>query len=463
MVGFSAADQLIVVLNMNKAWKNKESISVPFLRKLLEIDPDVYTGLRRKYVRAVRVVSIIVRDFLDDRCLLRASALAFNTILSLVPFFALAFAVLKGLGVHNFLEPIILGGLAVGSHDIASRIIQYINNTKMGSVGAVGLVALIVTVVTLLGNIEEAFNDIWGVTETRTYARKFSDYISVVVITPILLLAAASVTTSLQSETIIRWLIQTEYVGEFILTLFKLVPYLSIWIALVFLYIFIPNTKVRLRSAVVGGLLTGVIWQIAQWGYIHFQVGVSRYNAIYGTLSALPVFMVWIYTSWIIVLFGVEVVYAHQNSKTFLYDIHHPLINYASRELSALVLLLAAADSYHLDKAPRTCDRFSEETGIPVRIVKELLSQLVEGKYLVATEGEDPAYVPARALEHMLIPEFVEDMKNYGEPCRIRGPKKIRDAAREALFRLKPITAGGLEKISVKDIVQKMHEEESGV
>lgn len=435
---------------------------MPFLRKLWETDPDRYSGLHRAYVRSVRVISMIIRDFLEDRCLLRASALSFNTILSLVPFFAMAFAVLKGLGVHNSLEPLILGGLTVGSQEIAGRIIQYIDNTKMGSVGAVGLVALIVTVVTLLGNIEEAFNDIWGVTETRTYGRKFSDYISVVVITPILLLAATSITTSLQSESLVRWLLETEYVGDFLLTLFKLVPYVSIWIALVFLYIFIPNTKVRFRSALVGGLLTGITWQIAQWAYIHFQVGVSRYNAIYGTLSAIPVFMVWIYTSWIIVLFGVEVVYAHQNRKTFLNDIHHPAINYASRELSALILLLAAADSYHQDIAPWACNRFARETGIPMRIVKELLTQLVDGKYLVATEGEDPIYVPARALEHMFIPEFLEDMKNYGEPCRIRGLKKIRDAARDALSCFKPGASGGFEKMTVKDLIEKLHEGEAG-
>ncbi len=444
---------------MKKDGKNKELLSLRYFRKLWETDPDRYSGVHRIYIKFVRIISMIFQDFLDDRCLLRASALSFNTILSLVPFFAITFAVLKGLGVHNSLEPFILGRLTAGSQEIVDRIIQYINNTKMGSVGAVGLVTLIVTVVTLLGNIEEAFNDIWGVTETRTYVRKFSDYISVVVCTPILLLAAASATTSLQSEALVRWLLENEYVGEFILTLFRLIPYISIWIALVFLYIFIPNTKVRFRSALVGGLLTGIIWQIAQWVYIHFQVGISRYNAIYGTLSALPVFMVWIYTSWIIVLFGVEVVYAHQNRNTFLNDIHNPSINYASRELSALVLLLAAAESYHLGRAPWTCDRFAGETGIPMRIVKELLTQLVEEKYLVATEGEKPVYLPARTLEHMRITEILEDLKNYGEPCRIKGLKKIRDAVRDVLSRLKPSGADGSEIVTVKDLVVRLHEE----
>lgn len=446
---------------MKKDGNNKEFFSLPYLRKLWETDPDSYSGVHRIYIKYVRIILMILQDFLDDRCLLRASALSFNTILSLVPFFAITFAVLKGLGVHNSLEPFILGGLSAGSQEIVDRIIQYINNTKMGSVGAVGLVALIVTVVTLLGNVEEAFNDIWGVEETRTYGRKFSDYISVVVCTPILLLAATSITTSLQSEDLIRWLLDTAYVGDLILILFGLVPYVSIWIALVFLYIFIPNTKVRFRSALVGGLLTGIIWQIAQWGYIYFQVGISRYNAIYGTLSALPVFMVWIYTSWIIVLFGLEVVYAHQNRKTFLNDIHNPSINYASREFSALVLLLAVGESYHLGRAPWTCDRFAAETGIPLRIVNELLTQLVEEKYMIATEAEKPAYVPARSLEHMRIPEILEDLKNYGEPCRIKGLKKIRDTVRDVLSRLKPADDNPSAALTVKDLVIRLHKEES--
>jgi membrane protein len=446
---------------MEKYKKSKKFFSLPNLSRLSGEEPGKFSGLHRRCVKYVRVISRVIQDFLDDRCLLWASALSFTTILSLVPFLALAFAVLKGLGVHNTLEPFILGRLAAGSQEVADRIITYIDNTKMGSVGAIGLVALIVTVISLLGNIEEAFNEIWGVRETRTFGRKFSDYLSVVVTAPILFLAATSVSTTLQSQSLVSWLLETRYVGGFVLSLFKLVPYLSIWAALIFLYLFIPNTKVRFRSAIIGGMLAGVIWQIAQWGYIHFQVGVSQYNAIYGTLSALPVLMVWIYTSWVIILFGVEIVNAHQNRETFLNENHHPSLNYAGREIVSLVLLIAAAKSYYQGKTPWTCGRFAAETGVPVRAAKELLDQLVEQKYLAATEGGDPAYVPVRAPEHMYISEILEDMKNYGETCEIRGMNEIRVVLRNALSQSKPCADTAGNGLTLKDLVDRLSDEES--
>src|SRR5512136_3196428 len=267
--------------------------------RLWRLDPDDYTGPIRRLIRALQVITLVIRDFWYDQCLLHAAALTFTTILSLVPFFALTFALLKGFGVHNKVEPLILNKVAAGSQETVDKIITYINNTNMTSMGAIGLVALVLTVVSVLGNIEEAFNVIWGVKETRTFYRKFSDYLSVVITGPLLLLAAVSITTSLQSQWIVKWLVEKSYLGDALLSLFRLAPYVTIWLALVFLYIFIPNTRVNFRSALFGGVLAGTIWQLAQWGYIHFQVGVAKYNAVYGTLSLLPLLMVWIYTSWL--------------------------------------------------------------------------------------------------------------------------------------------------------------------
>ncbi len=443
---------------MQNSDKYKEFFSLSFYKALWEKNPDDYPGLQQIYVKCIQFISRILRDFKEDSCLLRASALAFNTILSIVPLFALAFAVVKGLGVHTALELFIISKLTAGSQEIANRIIAYIDNTKMGSVGAVGLAALIVTVIALLGNIEEAFNDIWGVRETRAFGRKFSDYVSVVVSAPILLIAATSITTSLQNQNVVGWLSGTEYIGELIFFAFKLVPYISIWAALVFLYYFIPNTKVRLRSALVGGFFAAIIWQVAQWGYIHFQIGVAKYNAIYGTLSALPIFMIWIYTSWIIVLFGLEIVCAHQNSKTFLHDTHHANLNYASREMSSLVLILAAADAYYDDAPPWTCNRFAEETGIPARIVNEILSQLVELNYFIPTGGESPSFIPARAPEHMYVDRLLGEMKNYGEHFELQGMKEIRNLLKDVLQDHEPGAVPCKSGVTVRDLVLRLHE-----
>ena len=445
---------------MENETKDKKIFSLPGLGGRNNMNPGKNSGFYRGIRQCVRVIFRLMNDFLDDNCLLWAGALSFNTILSLVPLLALAFAVLKGLGVHNILEPLLLSKLAAGSQEVADRIIAYINNTRMGSVGAIGLATLIVTVIFLLGNVEEAFNAIWGVKETRSFGRKFSDYISVVVSAPILFLAAASISTSLQSQSLVSWITRTRYVGDFVLYLFQLVPYLSICAALIFLYIFIPNTKVRLGSALLGGMLAGVIWQIAQWAYIHFQIGVSKYNAIYGTLSALPVFMIWMYASWVIILFGVEIVSAHQNRRTFLNESHRGSLNYAEKELTCLVLLVASARSYYRGEAPWTYYRYVAESGLPGRVVKELLVQLVEQKYLAAADGDEPAYIPARAPENMHISEILEDLKNYGEFCEFRGMNAILDVSRNAMMQLKPCEDAAGARFTVKDLVERLSDEE---
>ncbi|KAF0219478.1 MAG: hypothetical protein FD174_1938 [Geobacteraceae bacterium] len=440
----------------------KRSLVEFFSTTLWEMEPESYRGVRRYGVKYLQIMALVVKDFWDDQCLLRASALSFTSILSLVPFFAITFAVLKGLGVHNRIEPLILEQMAAGSQEIVDNVISYINNTNMASLGAIGLVALIVTVITLLDNIEEAFNAIWGVRETRSLYRKFSDYLSVAVSAPILILAAISITTSLQSQALTQWIMKTSYLGDLLLFLFRLVPYLSIWVALVFLYIFIPNTKVRFKSALIGGILAGTAWQAAQWGYIHFQVGVSKYNAIYGTLSVLPIFMVWIYTSWLVVLFGVEVVYAHQNIRTFRREVRSPSISHGAKELLTLAILLEIGEAFFYERPAWDSERLAAELDVPVRMVRELLEQLADAGYVVETAGENPTYQPARELEHVFIKDVLATLKNYGGSCKITKITRGEEVLQELLGRLDDCGASALGGMTLKDLVVKSSPAEAG-
>jgi len=385
-----------------------------FTHTIWELEPDSFGPVKGRLVRYLQIGALVVKDFLDDQCLMRASALAFSTLLSIVPFFALAFAVLKGFGVQNTLEPFILEQVAAGSHEIVDNIVTYINNTKVGAIGAVGLVLLIVTVVSLLGTIEEAFNVIWGVRETRSLYRKFSDYLSVLVSGPVLLLAAVSTTTTIESQAFVQWLMDSTYLGDVLVLLLHLVPFLSIWIALVFLYMFIPNTRVRFRSALVGGVIAGTIWQGAQWGYITFQVGVAKYNAIYGTLSVLPIFMVWLYTSWLIVLLGGEVVYAHQHIRTFRREVRIPSMSSVARERLALALVFEISLAFRNDRPAWSVTGLAEHLDVPERSVRELLQCLADGGILAAGCGDDPLYLPARELEHIRVRDVLAAMRNQG-------------------------------------------------
>jgi membrane protein len=422
-------------------------------------DRDEFRGAKGFAFRFFRAAALVSLNFLEHKCLVRASALSFTTILSLVPLFAFAFAVLKGLGVQNTLEPLILEHLTAGSGEVASRIITYINNTKMASLGAIGLVALVITIISLLGSIEETFNDIWGVQENRSPYRRFSDYLSVVVCGPLLLLAAMSITTSLQSQSLVRWLLSTAYFGDLLLFIFHVIPYLSVWLALVCLYIFLPNTRVKIGSALVGGILAGTAWQAAQWGYIHFQIGVAKYNAVYGTLSALPVFMVWIYTSWLIVLVGVEVVAFHQNRKSLRLYAGQGELSYAAREMTGLVILLTVGSSFHRGERPWTLARIADERHIPLGAARKLLSQLVKSGYLVVADGVN-GYVPARDLEHVSIGSLLGDLKREGGAYRVRETDPVEKMVAELLARLEARAEEALEGLTLKDLVLRLAEGE---
>lgn len=400
-------------------------------RGLRWADPDNYRGRRRQLAAGLQILLLAVRNFLGDQCLLRAAALAFTTVLSLVPFLALAFAVLKGFGVHTKVEPLVLEQLAGGSQEVASRIIDYINNTNMRSMGVFGLLTLIVTVITLLGNIEDALNAIWRVEETRSLQRKFSDYLSVVVSGPILIFTAVSLTSFLQSQALVQWLVETTYAGDFIITLLQLIPYMIIWLALFFLYLFIPNTTVRFGPAILGGVLAGTCWQLAQWFYIHFQIGVAKYNAIYGTLAVLPIFMVWIYTSWMIVLFGAELVHALQNIRIFRRELRTPAISFRLRELLALAILQDVVTAFVAGTPCWTAKALEDELDLPEKVLRDLLDELVNGGLLVATAGDPPSYQPAREPDRISLAEVLGILRDFGgnwQPQRLtRGEERLQN------------------------------------
>jgi membrane protein len=254
---------------------------------------------------------MLVIKFFDDRCTTLASALSFSTLHSIVPFLAIVFAVLKLLDVHNTLAPILLSNLSVGSQDIFARILRYINNTRVGSLGVIGLITLFFSVLATFDSVEEVFNKICGIGRGKAVHRKLRDYLIVIFSIPLLTGLAVIISTSLEHQGAVKWFLRLPGVNH--LFLLRLVPYLSIWIALTCLYQRIPNVQIRFRHAVVGALIAGTIWQEAQWIFIHFQLGVSRHDAIYGTLALLPVFMAWIYTSWIIVLAGMQIVWYLQS------------------------------------------------------------------------------------------------------------------------------------------------------
>lgn len=388
---------------------------VGLLKKAWKLDPDDYHGMRRSGLKAWQFLVLILRNFWLDNCLLRGSALAFTSILSLVPLLALAFAILKGFGVQNQVEPLVLDQLSGGSQEVVEGIISYINNTNMRTMGVFGLVTLMVTAITLLDNVEDAFNAIWGVKATRSFRHKFSDYLTVLISGPVLMFTAVSVTTFMQSQAAFKWLVETSYLGDILIFLLQLLPYLVVWIALTLLYLFIPNAAVRFRSALAGAVVAGTCWQVAQWWYIHLQVGVAKYNAIYGTLAVLPIFMVWIYVSWLIVLFGVEIVYAHQNIRSLRREMRVGTLSHRTRELLCLAILADIVNAFVRGTDGWTAVRLEDDLDISERILLELVGSLVEAGLLVATVGPPTVYRPARDPDMITVEEVLAVLKHAGE------------------------------------------------
>jgi membrane protein len=359
--------------------------------------------------------------------------------------------VLKGLGAQNALEPI-LQQLAGDSEETISRLIAYVNNTNMKSVGAIGLLMLIVTVVSLMGSIEEAFNAVWGVRETRSLQRRFSDYLSFVIVGPILLIAATSMTSSLQSQWVLQWLIQNTYLGEAILMLFRLLPYLSVWIAMVFLYIFIPNTRVRFSSAVTGGIIAGTAWQMAQWGYFHFQVGVANYNAIYGTLSALPVFLVWIYTSWLIVLFGLEIVFAHQHRDHGYSGGSTFRLTPTAHEELAIALLVQINLFFQEGRVPPSAQLLADELNVPLIPLEIVFDEMQQLGYLVTTSGNESGWLPARDPSEVLVSDVIGALRGVSDR-QVTSP--VLQLAEGIVRQAWDGSKDRLDGVTVRDLLQK--------
>ena len=415
-------------------------------RDLWEMDAADQRWWRRFLLNQGQILILVVRGFFADGCMLRASALTFTTLLSLVPLLALMFSVLKGFGVQNELEPLLLDQLAVGGGEAVTKIVEYINNTDVANLGKYGLLVLIITVLTLLSNIEKSFNSVWGVEETRPLLRRFTDYFSVVTIGPLLVVVAISMTSTLKSQQLVLTLLEHEYVGEALLSLFNVLPFMVMWLVFAGLYLFMPNVKVSPRAALIGGIFGGTLWQISQWGYLNFQVGVARYNAIYGTMAALPILMVWLYLSWMIVLLGLEMTYATQNLRTIRQDLRGERVNYASLEFIALTVLLFVGRRFYQGKPALGQEELASQLDAPPRLLRSLLSELTRLGFVVSVDqGDDNfGYQPAQSLEKIQLYDVVHGLavdgadyshlRNTNERVIVAGiAERLQAAGKQAL------------------------------
>ena len=374
---------------------------------------------RTKYffIKQLRILILAIRRFAKDKCSLNASALTFYSILSIVPVVAMAFGIAKGFGFQKLLEKQLLEKFQ-GQEEVMNRIVAFANslleNTKGHMIASVGVLFLLWSVINLLSQIERSFNDIWEVKYPRTYGRKFSDYLSIMLISPILFILSSSVTVFITTHiTVITQ--KVALIGMFspvIFFMLKFIPYGLIWI-----YILMPNTKVNFFSGLIAGVIAGTIYQIAQWAYIAFQVGMARYNAIYGSFAALPLFLIWIQLSWLIVLFGAEISFAYQYVDTYDFEPDRRFISPAFKKLLSLQISRLIISTFLKAEPPLSAFNISKTLEIPIRLVQQILDELVEAGILSDTEdkiNEKVSYQPARDINAITINSVIEALEHKG-------------------------------------------------
>ncbi len=439
-----------------------ESISAFLDRWIWRTPVEQLSRAQEWAVQFVRLVIVVARDLADGQLTLRAMGLVYTTLLSIVPLLAISFSVLKAFGVHNQVEPMLLSFLEpLGEKgvEISSRILDFIENMNVGVLGSVGLALLLYTAVSLVHKVEEAFNFIWHVSRGRSIGERFSRYISALLVGPLLIFAALGVTAAAMSLAVVREALQIEAIGWLALQAGRLLPYALIVGAFTFLYIFIPNTRVRVTAALVGGLIAGVVWQTAGWGFAQFVVASTRYAAIYSSFAIVILFMLWLYLSWLILLFGSSVSFYMQYPEYLVRNGGEMRLSNRMSERLALVIM-SLIGRYHLEgRTPWSLDALSRELRMPIRTVDEVLIGLRDRKILTTTGDEPPGWLPVRDLDQVSVKDVVDTVRTLGEnnylrPETLRGPHSVE----RLLQRAEGAAESALRDTTIKDLATEPEE-----
>ncbi|HZD25475.1 MAG TPA: YihY/virulence factor BrkB family protein [Alphaproteobacteria bacterium] len=389
----------------------------------------------------LRVTLAVLRDLSRGELTLWAMSLVYTTLLSLVPLLAISFSVLKGFGVHNQIEPFLLHllePLGEKGVEITDRIIQFVENVRVGVLGSLGLALLFYTVISVMQKIERAFNRVWRVTRERTLGQRFRDYVSVLVVGPTLVFAAVGISATVISGRVVAELASIEPLGTLIAYAGRLVPFLMIVGAFTFMYTFIPNTRVRVRAAFAGGLVAGLLWNTVGWLFTAFVVGSVKYTAIYSTFATLIFFMIWVYLGWLILLVGSAISYYIQNPAHALPGVLTQQLSAAGRDRLGLALAALISENYYRGLPAWTADALADRLGGHSEHVDEVLAAMERGGVLAQTQLEPPTWLPARPFEQVTAGELLQVLRHDGRNVRVATAAPVgaavalADAAEEA-------------------------------
>lgn len=378
----------------------------------------------------------LLRDLTQGNLTLRAMSLVYTTLLSIVPLIALSFSVLKGLGYHRYLEPILyqfLEPLGERATEITARVMGFVENVQSGVLGSLGLAFLLYTVISMIQKVEESFNFVWRVGRPRSLGRRFSEYLSVMVVGPVIMVAAMGLIATVGSNGMVQFVAHIQFFGVALAQIGRLTPYVLVAGVFTFIYAFIPNTKVEIRAAAVGGVVAGVLWSASGVLFAAIVVHSSRTMAIYAGFAIVIVGLMWLYLSWLILLLGVQLAFYLQHPQ-FLRPGHGDIrLTSGLKERLALSLMYLVGKDFRITGPTWTLQRLAESLEVPGTALGPVVACLERRGLLVATEEE--ILMPGRDLGSIGLAEILEAVRNDGEGPRMplgRSIEPAEAAAREA-------------------------------
>jgi membrane protein len=367
---------------------------------------------RKSYIfKQLRIIVLAIRGFLNDKVQLRASALTFYSLLSVIPVAAIVFAIAKGFGLDQTLQDLIIKKSG-SEQEVLSWLLQKariaIEKTRGDYIAGIGMIILFWSVMSLLNHIESSFNHIWQISSSRPWYRKFTDYLTIMLIAPVFIILSSGI-TGFQVTTLPDYMNNAPILDFFkpvISFLVKFAPYFLSWVALTVLYIIMPNAKVKFMPALISGLIAGTILQGIQWLYIDLQFGISKLNAIYGSFAAVPLFIIWLQTSWTVVLLGAEISFANQNLSR--YEMESEALNISTYQKRALVLMIMhmIIRNFMLGEKPISAEYIAVNLKIPVRLARDILQDLSSANLVSIiheNEEKERLYQPALDVNRLTV------------------------------------------------------------
>ena len=434
-----------------------------FLRQdLWSIRLDKQNGKKHFLLKQLRIFILAFKGFREDKCIINATALTYYTLFSVVPVFALTFAIAKGFNFEQDLKNQILQRFSDHREAVNSSF-EYahnmLENAKGGVIAGVGVLILIFTVIRLLASIESAFNDIWQINKGRTWIRKFTDYISILIVAPVLVILSGSISVIIASKfsALLLYFGLNEESTFLVKIVLRAISFSLLFMMFTFMYMVFPNTKVNYKAAMKAAVIATILFEIVKWAYLFFQIGATQYNQIYGSFAALPLFLIWVQLSWFIVLFGAELAFSFQNVNH--YELEHEIKNLSHRYVKTLTLLVMNIITKNFSNGgkPMRIGEISSKLDLPERLARKIINDLEKLGLINEVKSMDPdtdtGYQPAISEQSLTINFITQKLDRKGvNEIPINSTKELT-IIENKLDHFESLLDNSAENILVKDII----------